>query len=196
MSNETVEVTATPYIGRQATTAVLGVDPGLEMVAIEIKARPRGEETITLSRDDFTLISRKDGQKTQAMHPSQIAGPAALVVASSAPGMGGGVLGSPRGPIWGGIPGTGGGRPRRVGGDEEAITGAAVPGETKTTVENKRDSDNPVMAALRQKELPLTKTSEPASGLLYFILEGKHKLKDLELLYKGAGGTLNLDFQK
>jgi hypothetical protein len=195
MSNEALEVTATAHIGRQAATAILGVDPGVDIVAIEVKVSPRGESTLLFNREDFTVISRKDGQKTQAMHPSQIAGPSALVVASSAPGMGGGAIGGQRGPIWGGIPGTGG-RPRRVGGEDDAITGGAVAGETRASIEDKRGGDNPVMAALRKKELPLTRTADPASGLLYFILEGKHKLKDLELIYKGPGGTLILDFQK
>jgi hypothetical protein len=49
---------------------------------------------------------------------------------------------------------------------------------------------------MKQKELRQATTSEPISGLLYFVLEGKHKLKDLELLYRTSEGTLNLDFQK
>ena len=40
-------------------------------------------------------------------------------------------------------------------------------------------------------------TTEPVSGLLYFFLEGKHKLKQLELLYKSpVGRQMILDFEK
>ena len=41
-----------------------------------------------------------------------------------------------------------------------------------------------------------SKVTQPVSGLLYFTLDGKHKLKDLELMYKSPEGVLTLDFQK
>jgi hypothetical protein len=195
-SNENLELQASAHIGRQPVAAVLGVDPGLDLVAVQVDFKPKGDSAFAASRDDFTLISRKDGQKMQALHPSQIAGSAALVVNSTGPGSGGGgMVGNRRGPIWGGVPGTGD-RPRRIGGEEEGVVGSPTPGQTQTTVENKRETGNPVLDALKQKELPLVKTSEPKAGLLYFILEGKHKLKDLELIYKGPAGTMILDFQK
>ena len=36
----------------------------------------------------------------------------------------------------------------------------------------------------------------PMWRLIYFLFEGKQKLKDLELMYKGPGGHLMLDFEK
>ena len=39
-----------------------------------------------------------------------------------------------------------------------------------------------MLAVLKQKELPETKTDKPVSGLLYFPME-KQKAKDLELRY-------------
>jgi hypothetical protein len=33
------------------------------------------------------------------------------------------------------------------------------------------------------------------SGYLYFPLDGKHKLKNLAVLYRGSAGKLNLEFE-
>jgi hypothetical protein len=194
--NEVVELTAVVHSDRNAVKALLGVDPGYDLHVLEIVLRPRGDAAVNISRDNFTLISRKDGQKTQALHPSQIAGSSTLVVSSSAPGSGGGMLGNQRrGPIWGGVPGTGD-RPRRVGGDDDGAITATAPGKTEASIQNEEKDKNPVLAALKEKELGQGKVAESKSGLLYFMLEGKHKLKDLELIYKAPGGTLILDFEK
>ena len=99
-----------------------------------------------------------------------------------------------RGPIWGGMPGTGG-RPRRIGGDDDIA--AVADAETRASIGDSKEKENPVLAALKQRELPLGETSVEVSGLLYFIFEGKHKLKDFELMYKSRGtSTLLLDFEK
>jgi hypothetical protein len=45
-----------------------------------------------------------------------------------------------------------------------------------------KEKDNPMLKVLTEKELPETKTDQPASGLLYFPME-KQKPKDLELRY-------------
>ena len=38
-------------------------------------------------------------------------------------------------------------------------------------------------------------TKEPVEGLLYFLLDGKNKVKDLGLIYKGPAGRLAMDFK-
>lgn len=192
--NDTVDVIGTALITRDQVKSELGVDPGMDVVAVKVTVKPKGESGVAISRDDFTLIARNDGQKSQAMHPSQIAGSGVMVVSSRAPGAAGGFGTPSRGPIWGGMPGTGT-RPRRVGGDQDIPAGIAD-GETRATITDTQDMENPLLAALKQKELVQSKITEPTSGLLYFVLEGKHKLKDLELLYKTPEGTLDLDFQK
>jgi hypothetical protein len=190
-----VELTAVAHVGREAAKSVLGIDPELNLVVVEVTLRPKGDAAISFTRDDFTLISRKDGQRTQAFHPSQIAGSSVLVVSSSGPGGGGAMLGQQRGPIWGGVPGTGD-RPRRVGGEEDAIVGTSE-ATAQSSIANKADAENPVLAALKQKELVFKKSNEPTSGLLYFLLEGKHKLKQLEMLYRSEGDSvLTIDFEK
>jgi hypothetical protein len=191
--NDLVELSGQAVIGREHVKDLLGVDPGFDMIAVEIEFKPKTDEGLTIARDDFTLISRNDGQKSIAMHPSQIAGSGTLVVSSRAPGVAGGIGSPRRGPIWGGLPGTGD-RPRRLGGDEDIPAGVAD-GETRSAITDSKES-SPVLDALKAKELAQTKTTQPVSGLLYFTLDGKHKLKDLELMYKSPEGVLTLDFQK
>ncbi|MDZ4802226.1 MAG: hypothetical protein SGI92_29050 [Bryobacteraceae bacterium] len=193
--NEAVEARGFAVLGKEAVVAALGIDPGAEVIVIEIEVRPRTDDGVMVSRDDFILISRKDGQRSPGMHPSQIAGPGALRVSSTAQGASGGTLGNRRGPIWGGMPGTGGGRPQRIGGDNDVAS--VTEAQTKSEIADKKEAeDNPVLAALKKKELVQGKTAEPVKGYLYYIFDGKHKLKDLELMYKTPQGTLMLDFQK
>ncbi len=198
--DEVLVVTASALIDKQAVQKALGEDPRMDMVVIDIKVAPRADSKVTLSLDDFTLISRKDGQRSQPLAPSQIAGTDALVVAQSGyGGVGGGIgkMNSGQGPIWGGVPGTNS-RPQRIGGDDQAVvTGAPTAGEAQASVtKDATEKPNPLLDALKQKALPLRETNEPVTGLLYFLLEGKHKLKDLELMYKSPAGRMMLDFQR
>jgi hypothetical protein len=74
---------------------------------------------------------------------------------------------------------------------------AAPTGAQASVNEGGKEGENPVMEVLRAKVLPQKETTEPVSGLLYFFLEGKHKLKQLELLYKSpTGRQMILDFEK
>jgi hypothetical protein len=191
--NDDVDITGTAIFTRDEAAKVLGTDPGMALIVVQLNVKPKSEAKITLSRDDFTMISRRDGQKSQAMHPSQIAGSGVMVVSSRGPGAGGGMIGQQRGPIWGGMPGTGG-RPTRIGGDNDVASVSEA--ETRAQIGNTKEKDNPLLDALKKKELPQTRISEETSGLLYFVFEGKHKRKDLELMYKTTGGTLILDFEK
>ncbi|MEN6533450.1 MAG: hypothetical protein ABFD89_07295, partial [Bryobacteraceae bacterium] len=64
---------------------------------------------------------------------------------------------------------------------------------TQTT---KADKEDPLLATLKARVLKLKETKEPVSGLLYFLMEGKHKTKQLELLYKGPAGKLSVRFHE
>lgn len=191
--NDNIDLSALALVNRADVTKALGIDPGVDLIVIDMRLMPKNETKLAVSRDDFTLISRKDGQRSQGMHPSQIAGSGVMVVSSRGPGASGGIAQQQRGPIWGGMPGSGG-RPRRLGGDNDVS--AIDPGETRASITDTKEKDNPVLAALKQRELPQAEVTEQAAGLLYFLFEGKHKLKDLELMYKGPGGNLMLDFEK
>ena len=81
-----------------------------------------------------------------------------------------------------------------MGGDNDVSTVSEA--ETRAETGDTKDKDSALLAALKKKELPQSEITEETSGLLYFVFEGKHKLKDFELLYKNRGGTLTLDFEK
>jgi hypothetical protein len=195
--DELLVLTASAMVDKQAVVKALGQDPGMDLVVIDVKLAPRADNKVTVSLDDFTLISRKDGQRAQPLAPSQIAGSGALVVTSGGRGGGIGVMNGGRGPIWGGVPGTGS-RPQRVGGDDQGGVVSGASDETKASVTNSgaKTKDNPLLNLLKEKALPLRETNAAVTGLLYFFLEGKHKLKDLELMYKSPAGRMMLDFQK
>ncbi|MBC7924439.1 MAG: hypothetical protein H7039_02175 [Bryobacteraceae bacterium] len=192
--NDVVEVKASALVGRESVKAMLGTDPGVEIIALQIEVRPKTDDGVKISRDDFILISRRDGQRSSAMHPSQIAGAGSMSVQTRGPGASGGTLGSPRRPIWGGIPGTGT-QPSRIGGDNDVAVVSNA--ETKTSITDRKDlAENPLLAALKQKEITEGKSTDTVHGYVFYIFDGKHRLKDLELLYKTSDGNLILDFQK
>jgi hypothetical protein len=195
--DEQVVLEASAFVDKADIAKALGEDPGMDLVIVQVKVAPRGETKVKIDFDDFVLISRKDGQRSQPLAPSQIAGSGALVVIPGQQGGGGGGMGSPRrGPIWGGMPGTGS-RPRRLGGDGEAGAVSGPTGAQAKVEKGSEPSENPLMDVLKAKALPQIETNDAVAGLLYFFLEGKHKLKHLELMYKSpVGRQMILDFEK
>ena len=194
--NENIDIYATPYLERDAIkTALGGIELPEGVIAIEVKVVPRGENALSISRDDFQIISHKDGQRAGPFVGSQIAGSATLVVSTQTTN-GGMYGGNPNGPVWGGIPGTMG-RPRQMGSPNSGVAGSGTTGEqeAKATVgEDKSKKDNPLVAQLDGKILPDGETKETVKGFLYFPLDGKQKMKDISLIYKGPAGRLVLDF--
>ncbi|HUS06607.1 MAG TPA: hypothetical protein VMZ52_09940 [Bryobacteraceae bacterium] len=196
-SDEILALDATLMVDREVVRQALGRDPGMNLVVVQVKLAPRADNKVKIWLDDFTLLSSKDGEKSQPMAPSQIAGKGAMIVSrseGSRPRVGFG-NGGQNGPIWGGAPGTGS-RPRRIGGDDD-VSSAGSPGEVKATTKTAEgEEENPLLAVLRAKILPEVETNEAVSGLLYFVFEGKQKLKDMTLLYKSPAGRMILEFKK
>ena len=133
-------------------------------LVVRIKVSPRTSEAIRISPDDFTIVSRKDGERSAALAPSQIGGPANLALKSKT--------------TYGGSPGV----------SETRVS--VGPADTKQQAPDER-----LQKILESKVLPDTETKEPVEGLLYFLLDGKNKPKDLGLLYKGPAGRLSMDFK-
>jgi hypothetical protein len=74
------------------------------------------------------------------------------------------------------------------------------PGNSRaTTLNSKMDSkskgNDALLEVLKAKQLPEKESSEPVEGFLYFPLDGKHKLKNLAVLYRGPAGKLDLEFE-
>lgn len=196
-SNELVEITATPILDKEQIRQELGSDLGGSIILVRVRVRPLSEKPFKIDRDDFALISDKDGQRSTPYAPTQIAGSGTLVVSST--GTRGSMTGQNNGPIWGGVPGIGGGRPQRLPGNNSSAGNSAGPTAIETKVEpGEKSADNtesPLLTALKQKVLPEKEVIEPISGLLYFQIEGKIKPKDLELYYKTPAGRLGLRFR-
>jgi hypothetical protein len=192
--DEKVDLVGSVYAGKEAAAEVIGADPaGMDLIVVQVRLRPRGDTELNVTRDDFLLISRRDGQRSGPLHPSQVAGKGVLVVSrSGGGGVGGGVMNQQRGPIWGGMPGTGG-RPTRVGGDDDASV-AGLSQERVSAEAKQSGGDGDLLELLKNKELPQGKADKEITGLLYFMLDGKHRAKDLELFYEGTGRKLKLDF--
>jgi hypothetical protein len=192
-SNERVELDAVVYADKVAVRDLVGAELD-GILIVRLRVTPRGDEPLKVRPDDFLLRSDKDGQRSQPFAPSQIAGDAALVVASGSTG-GGTVVGQDSGPIWGGAPGTGT-RPRRLPGNGGAVGTGAGEETVQAKVETgDKAKENTLLATLKQKMLPAKEGAEPLAGLLYFPLEGKHKPKDLELVYSGPAGKLSIRFK-
>lgn len=191
-SGERIEIEAVVYADKAAVRELIGEE--LDGIAVvQLRVVPRGDQALAVGPDDFLLRSDRDGQRSEPFAPSQIAGNAALVVASGSSGRGG-MVGQENGPIWGGAPGTGG-RPRRMGGDGGAVGNVSDEKVQTSMNSGDKDKENPLLAKLKQKMLPAKQGTEPVSGLLYFSLEGKHKPKDLELVYHGPAGKLSIRFK-
>jgi hypothetical protein len=184
-SGDDFSFSATALMDRAEIQQALGADLGEGFVVLRLKVTPKGEKGIRISPDDFTLLSRKDGEKCPALSASQIAGRGSITVkaAKEQPNSWGTPISA--GPIWSGI---------------GPVQRKAAPAETgkkdDAPVPATSDADrNDLLTALKAKSIPEDVIKQPVEGLLYFRMDGKNKLKDLTVLYKGEGGRLVADFK-
>ncbi len=166
-SNDRLEVDATLLLEPSDMHDALGADLESGYTIVRVKVTPKGDP-LQVSPDDFTLLSRKDGDRAEALAPAQIGSKSALTVKRDT-----------RGREWAqqtNQPGFSG------------IAGIKRDGNGK--------DDTALIAALKAKILPEGETKEAVEGLVYFALQtAKLKAKDLSLLYKGAGGRITVDFK-
>jgi hypothetical protein len=181
--NEEVDIVATISLTEEEVTQKLGMDPGKGIVILNVKIIPKTDKPVQIDPADFILLAHDDGERTKPFEPSEIAGQGALVVTdnanakvkktSSTMGLGGIIAG---------------------GG------GGSSPGNSKVTtlsskMDEKKQGNDKLVEVLKAKELPRKETTEAVEGFLYFPLDGKHKLKNLAVLYRGQAGRLNLEFE-
>jgi len=179
--NDNIELAGTLLMDRQDIQQALGGDLGPGYFVVRIKCTPKNEQSLRISLDDFTLISRKDGELSPALSPTQIAGAGALVVKPAAKQPGGDGTRT-NGPIWGGV----------------SIGRGAGAGNKPVATDAKIDDsipENPILPLLKEKILPEKETKDSVEGLLYFSMEGKLKPKDVSMIYKGSGGRLVMEFK-
>ena len=190
--NESVVINATVYAKPEAVKEVLGSDLGGHYIVVAVQVTPRFGKQVAIERDDFILKTDKDGERSAPFAPSQIAGHGVLVVHQTG-GAGASGMHDNDGPIVGGYPGSLG-PPRRLGGDGVGDAGAGQGAEGKTRT-GSHEKEDPMLAVLKGKELPETKTDKPVSGLLYFPME-KQKVKDLELRYHITDDKITMRFKQ
>ena len=198
-SNPNVTIEARLLLSPAAIKSAVGIDPGQNVVMVEVKMIPAPGKTVDISWDHFLLRSDSDGQKCTAYHPSQIAGSSVLVV-KSVGGTQGAAASERRNVPFGipGIPGTSG-RPSTLPGTGTPQMGSATADNSTAAAsleENPDKQANPLLAALKEKVLAEGPLSEPRQGLLYFVMEGKLKVKNLELMYGRSEPKVSVRFKE
>jgi hypothetical protein len=104
-------------------------------------------------------------------------------------------MGQNNGPVWGGV----GGPPVMLPGQATQVGNgtARVDSATAEVKDEAGAKENPMKKVLEAKELPRTKLEgEPLKGYLYFPVDGKHKAKNIMLLYRGMGGRIDMEFRE
>ncbi len=181
--NENVDIVATIVLSQDEVKQKLGADAGQGIVLLEVKVIPKTDTPVQVNPDDFILLAHDDGERSKPFAPEELAGAGAMVLTHSADkvrktgssiGMGG---------MMGGI---GGGN---------SSPGNPTPTVAHTKMEDKRPGNADLLHALEAKQLPAKESKDEVDGYLYFPLNGKHKLKNLAVLYRGPAGRLNLEFQ-
>jgi hypothetical protein len=200
-----VQIDAELYLDRKQVEELIGDNMDGYLVVAKVRITPlREKEPFRLFRDDFVLVSSKDGQRSEPFAPEQIAGRSTMVVSEQLISAGP-VAGQQSGPVWGPIGGTGpigSGRPRRIDspGSQGGIAGTPTSGatEVKQEIRDEKMSSKEVawLDVLREKVLEGGEITEPVEGLLYFPLDGKHKAKQITLLFNGVLPKLELSFDE
>ncbi len=178
--NDDIGVEATISLTEAEVTQKLGADPGDGIVLVAVRITPKAGKMVRVSPDDFILLAHDDGERSKPFDPAEIAGQGALMVRTNTTGE------KKKSSGFGGF------GPFGMG-------GGGSPPPQNTTVASKMDpknqGSNTLLEALRAKQLQPAESAKPIEGFLYFPLDGKHKLKNLAVLYRGPAGKLNLEFQ-
>lgn len=181
-SNPMLELSGTALVARNDIQLALdGPDLPPGYMAVRLKVTPKQGEPLRVSPDDFTLLSRKDGQRSPALTPHQIAGGGTVLVVKPAANQPGGDGTTVNGPVWGGV---------SVARKRTNSTDDAPSVRTATAQE-----DSPMLKVLAEKALPDKDVKAAVEGLLYFAVDPKLKPKDLSLIYQGEAGKLVIDFK-
>ena len=189
--NEDVDIIATIFMTPEETAKELGMELGTDIVILKVRVIPKTDKPVQVAADDFILLAHNDGERSKPFTPYEIAGQGALIV-SNAP--------EPKQSKKDKTSTTGGLGGIMMGGGGGGGNGMASPGNPKevklnTKLDDKSPGNPKLLEALKARQLPDKETSEALEGLLYFRLVGKHKLKDMAVLYRGPAGKLNLDFE-
>ena len=180
--NEQVDIVATLYMTEEEVTQKLGMDPGKGIALLEVRMIPKTDQPVQMSPDDFILLAHDDGERSKPFDPAQIAGQGTMVVSNTpdktkkqTSGFGG----------FGGM----------IGGGSGSSPGNSKPVTLSSKMDTKSQGNDKLLETLKTKQFPQKESVQPVEGYLYFPLDGKHKLKNMAVLYRGPAGRLDLEFE-
>src|SRR5579863_2677431 len=78
--NDNIELVGSVITDREEIRQALGAELGEGFVLVRVKATPKTDEAMRIGPDDFVLISRKDGDREEAMAPALITSHSALTI--------------------------------------------------------------------------------------------------------------------
>ena len=166
--NDNIDLTAAVLLDSAAIQQELGAELGPGYVVARVKAMPKTGDPMRIGPDDFVLVSRKNGDRADAVSPELITSKSALTIRRDK-----------RGREW-----------------AEQLNQPGFTGVGTLKQEQGDASDAALVAALKSKMLPDQETKKPIEGLVYFSLDSaKMKSKDFALIYKGRGGHLTIEFK-
>jgi hypothetical protein len=181
-SNDQLDLEATITLTEDEVAQQLGADPGKGIVLLKVRVTPKTDTPIQISPDDFILLAHDDGERARPFEPSEIAGKGAMVVTNVPQGAQKKTSG------FGGFGGM-------IGGGSGSSPGNSKPVMLNSKMDPNAKGNEKLLETLKDKELKMTESAKPVEGYLYFPLDGKHKLKNLAVLYRGPAGKLNLEFE-
>jgi hypothetical protein len=179
--NEQVDIVATISLTEEEVVQKLGADPGKGIVLLQVRVIPKTDQPVQMSPDDFILLAHDDGERSKPFDAAEIAGQGALVVTNT-----NGAKAQKTGTSFGlgGMMGGAGGSP----GNSKVVT-------LSSKMDEKQKGNKTLLEVLKAKQFPDKESTDPVEGFLYFPLDGKHKLKNLAVLYRGPAGKLDLEFE-
>jgi hypothetical protein len=193
--NDNIELVGSVITDREEIRQAVGAELGEGFVLVRVKATPKTDESMRIGPSDFVLISRRDGDREEAMAPAQITSHSALTLKQDRSGRD--WAQQTNRPGWTGIGGISRTAGPRKGAEEKKADAVDPKDEPKIAPSGDSANDDALLAALTAKQLPDKDTKGSIEGLLYFSMESSKikKSKDLSLLYKGSGGRLTMDFR-
>jgi hypothetical protein len=183
--NDNVDITVTLTLAEPEVTEKLGVDAGPGIVLAEVRVANKTDHAIQVSPDDFILLAHDDGERYHAFTPNEIAGRGAMVL-KTAPSRTGSIGAQPNTTVVAGIY-----IPRKTTPTKDSKEG----GDNSGQMDSKNTGNEKLLEALKAKQLQGGDTTDSVEGYLYFPLDGKHKLKNMAVLYRGPAGKLDLEFE-
>jgi hypothetical protein len=178
--NDQIDVVATISLSEEEIAEKIGANPGKGLALLDVRVTPKTDTPVQLGPEDFILLAYDDGERSKPFEPAELAGQGALVVKAS-----------PNGKV-SRTSGFGGLGPIGMGsGPSTAKKSDTLNSKMGTT----NEGSNKLLEQLKAKQFPRKETADPVEGYLYFPLDGKHKLKNLAVLYRGQAGKLRLVFQ-